>query len=65
MDIGTLIGLTANIRVKNGKIKSYSEGINEDLDQIKAAVNNYQHKLKSAIAGIEAINDGMSVRSVG
>ena len=35
MDIGTLIGLTANIRVKNGKIKSYSEGINEDLDQIK------------------------------
>jgi hypothetical protein len=61
MDIGTLIGLTANIRTKNGKIKSFSEGINEDLDEIKSAVNNYQRKLKSAIAGIEAINDGRSV----
>ena len=60
MDIGTLIGLTANIRVKNGKIKSFSEGINEDLDEIKSGVNNYQRKLKSAIAGIEAINDGRS-----
>ena len=65
MDIGTLTGLTANIRAKNGKIKFYTEGINEDLDEIKSAVNNYERKLKSAIAGIEAINDGNSGRSVG
>jgi hypothetical protein len=61
IDIGTLIGLRANIRAKNGKIKSFSEGIKEDLDEIKSAVNNYQRKLKSAIAGIEAINDGKRV----
>ena len=61
IDIGTLIGFTANIRAKNGKIKSFSEGINEDLDEIKSAVNNYQRKLKSAIAGIESINDAKPV----
>ena len=53
-DIGTLIGQAANIKVKNGKIRSYSEGINDDLDEIKLIVNNYQRKLKSAIAGIGA-----------
>lgn len=57
-DIGTLIGQAANIKVKNGKIRSYSEGINDDLDEIKLIVNNYQRKLKSAIAGIGATNDG-------
>ena len=58
MDIATLIDWTAKIRVKNGKIKSYSEGLNDDLDEINKVVKNYQLKLKSAVSGIESINAG-------
>ena len=43
-DIDTLIGLADNIKVKNSKIRSYSKEINDDLDEIKLIVNNYQRK---------------------
>ena len=56
-DIGILIDWTAKLRVKNSKIKSCSEGINDDLDEIAKVVKNYQLKLKSAISGIGCIND--------
>lgn len=61
-DIGTLIDWAAKLRVKNGKIKSYSEGINDDLDEINKVVKNYQLKLRSAISGIDSANDGEDMR---
>jgi hypothetical protein len=57
-DIGTVVGLTAHIRSKSSKIQSLAKGIDEGCDEIKSAVNNYQHKLKSAIAGVETRNNG-------
>jgi hypothetical protein len=51
MDIATLIDYTAKIRLKNGKIKSYSEGINDNLDELNRVVKHYHIKLKSAISG--------------
>jgi hypothetical protein len=62
MDIATLIDWTAKIRVKNGKIKSYSDGINDDLDEINKLVRYYQGKLKSAISGSRLTNDDRSTR---
>jgi hypothetical protein len=53
-DIGTLIGLANSIKVKKSKIKSYSDGINDDLDEIKSVLNNYQRKLKLATAGMDS-----------
>jgi hypothetical protein len=60
MDIATLIDWTAKIRVKNSKIKSYSEGITDDLDEINKLVRCYQGKLKSAISGSGCANDNMA-----
>src|SRR5918996_4142762 len=57
MDIATLIDYTAKIRVKNGKIKSYSEGINDDLEELNRVVKHYHLKLKSAISGSGRTND--------
>ena len=44
---------TSEIRGKTAKIQTLTEKIDEDLDEIKAAVGNYQHKLKAAVAEIE------------
>jgi hypothetical protein len=57
MDIAILIDYTAKIRVKNGKIKSYSEGIGDDRDELNRVVKHYHLKLKSAISGSGRTND--------
>jgi hypothetical protein len=62
MDIATLIDWTAKIRVKNGKIKFYSERIYDDLDEINKLVRYYQGKLKSAISGSGRTNDSNTTR---
>jgi hypothetical protein len=64
MDIATLIDCTAKIRVKNGKIKSYSDGINDDLDEINKLIRYYQSKLKSAISGPGRTNDSRTTGDV-
>lgn len=48
-DIGTLLKLTADVRGNNARIRSYSEKIDEGLDEVRSALKDYQHKLKSAI----------------
>lgn len=48
-DVGTLLKLTEDVRGNNAKIRSYSEKIDERLDEIRSAVKDYQHKLRSAI----------------
>ncbi|NAL78188.1 hypothetical protein DYY65_08065 [Nitrososphaera sp. AFS] len=48
-DIGTLLKLTADVRGNNARIRSYSEKIDEGLDEIRSALKDYQHKLKSSI----------------
>jgi hypothetical protein len=64
MDIATLTDWTAKIRVKNGKIKSYSEGISDDLDEISKVVKHYHLKLKSAISGSGCTNDSKTTGSI-
>lgn len=52
-DIGALVRYTSNIRGKTTKIQNLTEKykleIDDDLDQIKAAVSNYQKKLMAAV----------------
>jgi hypothetical protein len=54
-DIGTLVKYTSNIRGKTAKIQNLTEKykleIDEDLEEIKTAVGNYQKKLMDAVAG--------------
>jgi hypothetical protein len=38
---------------KTAKIQTLTEKIEEDLDEIKGAVSNYQNKLKAAVTEIE------------
>jgi len=56
-DIGALVQYTSNIRGKTTKIQNITEKykleIDEDLDDIKAAVGTYQKKLMAAVAEIE------------
>lgn len=52
-DIGLLVKHTSDIRGKTAKIQTLTEKIDEDLDEIKAAVGNYQNKLKTAIVELE------------
>ena len=52
-DIGALVKYTSDIRGKTAKIKTLTEKIDEDLDDIKAAVSNYQNKLKAAVTEVE------------
>lgn len=49
-DIGLLVKYTSDIRGKTAKIQTLTEKIDVDLDEIKAAVGNYQNKLKTAVA---------------
>jgi hypothetical protein len=53
MDIGLLVKHTSDIRGKTAKIQTLTEKIEEDLDEIKAAVGNYQNKLKTAVVELE------------
>jgi hypothetical protein len=57
-DVGTLLKLTADVRGNNAKIRSYSEKIDEGLDEIRSALKDYQHKLRSATGGVPR-NDGV------
>lgn len=52
-DIGLLVRHAADIRGKTAKIQNLAEKIDEDLDQIKAAIGNYQNKLKAAVIELE------------
>jgi hypothetical protein len=56
-DIGSVVKCTAKIRGKTAKIQKAAEKyrleIDEDLDDIKDAVANYQKKLMAAVSGIE------------
>lgn len=52
-DIGALVKYTSDIRGKTAKIQTLTEKIDEDLDEIKAAVGSYQHKLKAASLDLE------------
>lgn len=61
-DIGALVKYTSDIRGKTAKIQSLTEKIEEDLDEIKAAVGNYQNKLKAAVAEIE--NETVAITQV-
>ena len=51
-DIGALLKYTSDIRGKTAKIQTLSEKIDEDVDEIKDLVGNYQNKLKTAVAEI-------------
>ena len=59
-DIGALVKYTSDIRGKTAKIQNliekYKLEIDEDLDQIKAAVGIYQNKLMTAVAEIEEMH---------
>ena len=56
-DIGALVKNTSNIRGKTARIQNliekYKLEIDEDLDEIKDAVDKHQKKLMAAVAGIE------------
>jgi hypothetical protein len=56
-DIGALIKNTSNIRGKTARIQNliekYKLEIDEELDEIKGAVEKHQKKLMAAVAGIE------------
>lgn len=52
-DIGALLKYTSDIRGRTTKIQKETQKIEEDLDEIKTAVVNYQNKLKTAVAEIE------------
>ncbi len=53
VDIGAVVKYTSDIRGKTAKIQAITEKIDEDLDEIKDAVANYQNKLKTAVVEIE------------
>lgn len=52
-DIGALMKYTSNVKGKTAKIRSFADRIDDDSDEIKSAVLNYQKKLKDAIGGME------------
>ena len=52
-DIGLLVKHASDIRGKTAKIQNLAEKIDEDLDEIKAAVGNYQNKLKASVMELE------------
>jgi hypothetical protein len=56
-DIGALVKYTSNIRGKTAKMlnmtEKYKLEIDEDVDEIKTAVGNYQNKLMAAVSGME------------
>ncbi|HZA42499.1 MAG TPA: hypothetical protein VE504_01870 [Nitrososphaeraceae archaeon] len=52
-DIGLLVKHASDIRGKTAKIQNLAEKIDEDLDEIKAAVGNYQNRLKTAVIELE------------
>jgi hypothetical protein len=56
-DIGTIVKSTLVIRGKTAKLQNQTEKckdeIDEELDEIKTAVGNYQKKLMAAVSGIE------------
>ena len=56
-DIGALIKCTSNIRGKTAKIqnltKKYKLEIDDDLEDIKSAVDRYQKKLMAAVGELE------------
>jgi hypothetical protein len=56
-DIGALVKYTSNIRSKTARMQKAAEKckveVDEDLDEIKKAVGNYQSKLMAAVSGIE------------
>jgi hypothetical protein len=56
-DIGALVKNTSNIRGKTARIQNliekYKLEIDEDLDDIRTAVGNYQKKLMDAVVRIE------------
>ena len=51
-DIGALVKYTSDIRGKTAKIQTLTKEIVEDVDEIKDLVDNYQNKLKTAVAEI-------------
>jgi predicted PurR-regulated permease PerM len=65
-DIEALVKYTSDIRGKAAKIQSLTEKIDEDLDEIKTAVGNYQNKIKEQTRKIRSINtssnNGKSLR---
>jgi predicted nucleic acid-binding Zn-ribbon protein len=58
-DIRAIVKYTSDIRGKTAKIHTLTDKIDEDVDEIKTAVSNYQNKLKAAVVGIE--NDAVHV----
>jgi hypothetical protein len=44
---------TSDISGKNAQIQNLGEKIEEELDQLKASVVNYQIKLKTMVAGLQ------------
>ena len=58
-DIGGIVKNTSNIRGKTAKmqnlIEKYKVDIDEDLDEIKAAVDKHQKKLMAAVSGLENV----------
>jgi hypothetical protein len=52
-DIGLIVKHASDIRGRTAKIQNLAEKIEEDLDEIKAAVVNYQYKLKAAVVDLE------------
>ena len=52
-DIGAIVKYTSDIRGKTAKIHILTDKIDEDVDEIKTAVGNYQNKLKAAVAETE------------
>jgi predicted nucleic acid-binding Zn-ribbon protein len=61
-DIGALVKYTSDIKGRTAKIQRETEKIDENLDQIRTAVGNYQSKLKAAIAEIE--NEGIETENI-
>lgn len=51
-DIGALVKYTSDIRGKTARIQKMTKEIDEDIDGIKDAIDNYQRKLKDAVAEI-------------
>ena len=58
-DIGAIVKYTSDIRGKTAKIHTLTDKIDEDTDEIKNAVGNYQNKLKTAIT--ETANETVSM----
>jgi predicted nucleic acid-binding Zn-ribbon protein len=52
-DIGAIVKYTSDIKGKTAKIHTLTDKIDEDVDEIKTAVTNYQNKLRAAIVETE------------